>query len=133
MCAKKITLIRVLVIALALFCVGVAVLILVTNPLENDLYKGLGHNKEFFHCPTCGLTRAIYCLLTLRLKDAFYYHAFFTVTFPFLAYLVLTLFVNLFFAKKILPYPKKYSIYLYTYFALFMLFSIVRNFTTIIY
>ncbi len=130
---KKLFLVRTAIIAFYAVCIIFTVIILVKNPFTNNIYGVLSHDKSLFHCPTCGFTRAVYCLFTLQLKKAFYYHAFFITLFPVLLYLVLTLSVNLFFNKKILPYPKKYSIYLYVLFGLLIAFTVLRNFTSVIY
>ena len=130
---KKLFFVRTAIIAFYAVCIIFTIVILVKNPFENSIYGALSHDKSLFHCPTCGLTRAVYCLFTLQLKKAFYYHAFFITFLPVLLYLVLTLSINLFFNKKVLPYPKKYSIYLYTLFGLLIAFTILRNFTSIIY
>ena len=130
---KKLTLIRVGIILFYLACIIFFIYVLIKNPLENNVYiKWLFHNSEEFACPACGLTRAIYCLATFRFKEAFYYHAFFVVFLPVTAYIVITLTVNLFAGKKVLPYPKKYSVYLYIYFGLYVAFAILRNFTDVI-
>lgn len=132
--AKGLIIRRTAIIAFIAVCLVFAGYIYFFNPLENDLYGGiLFHSKTKFHCPSCGLTRAVYCLMKFDFKLAFYYHAFFVCTLPFLAYLLLTLCVNLFFNKKIIPYPKHYQIYLYAYLGLYVAFAIFRNFTTAIY
>ena len=131
---KKLTVIRAGIICFYFACILFLVYILIKKPVENDVYHILGHFIETdFHCPSCGLTRAVYCLATFQFKKAFYYHAFFVCTSPFIAYTVITLTVNLFFAKKIIPYPKKYYVYLYVYLGLYLAFAVLRNFTTVIY
>ena len=107
---NKLKLIRLAIIGFYLACILFFIYVMVKNPLEKDIYHILGHVVEMkdFHCPSCGLTRAVYCLATFQFGQAFYYHAFFTVTSPILAYIFLTLTVNLFAGKKIIPYPKRY-------------------------
>jgi hypothetical protein len=93
-----------------------------------------GLREDKISCPTAfSETSAINCLATFKFGQAFYYHAFFTVTSPILAYIFLTLTVNLYAGKKIIPYPKRYSIYLYVYLGLYLAFAVFRNFTSIIY
>jgi hypothetical protein len=75
----------------------------------------------------------VYCLATFQFGKAFYYHAFFVCTLPVLAYIFLTLTVNLFMGKKVVPYPKNYPFYLYVYLGLYIAFAIFRNFVTFIY
>ena len=132
---NKLKLIRLAIIGFYLSCILFFIYVMVKNPLEKDIYHILGHVVEMkdFHCPSCGLTRAVYCLATFQFGKAFYYHAFFTVTSPILAYIFLTLTVNLFAGKKIIPYPKRYPIYLYLYLGLYLTFAVLRNFTDIIY
>lgn len=130
---KKQFLLRAAIIAFYAACIFFTVYVLTANPLINDIYGGFSHDKRFFHCPTCGATRAIYCLLKFDFKGAFYYHAYFTVLSPIFAYILLTLTVNLFFERKIIPYPKHFAAYLYTFFALLIIFTIARNLTSSIY
>ena len=132
---NKLKLIRLAIIGFYLACILFFIYVMVKNPLEKDIYHILGHVVEMkdFHCPSCGLTRAVYCLATFQFGKAFYYHAFFTVTSPILAYIFLTLTVNLYAGKKIIPYPKRYSIYLYVYLGLYIAFAVLRNFTDVIY
>lgn len=131
---KKLTLIRASIIVFYSACLTIFIYVMVKKPLENDIYHLLGHVVEIgFHCPSCGLTRAVYCIATFQLGKAFYYHAFFTSTLPILGYIFLTLTVNLFMGKKIIPYPKKYPVYLYVYFGLYIAFAVLRNFTSVIY
>lgn len=135
MAIKKQNVLRAVIIGFYTACLLFLIYLLIRNPLENDIYHFFGHNatQNGYHCPSCGLTRAVYCLMTFQFGLAFYYHAFFVCTSPFLAYVILTLTVNLFFGKKILPYPKKYYVYLYVYLGLYVAFAILRNFTTVIY
>ena len=130
---KKIIILRAAIIAFYAACIFFIALILIANPLINDIYGGFSHDKRFFHCPACGATRALYCLLTFNFKGAFYYHAYLTVLFPVFAYVLLTLTVNLFFGRKIIPYPKNFPFYLYALLSLLLVFTVARNLTTVIY
>ena len=131
---NKLKLIRLTIIGFYLACIALFVYVMVRNPLENDIYHLFGHFGDLkYHCPSCGATRAVYCLATLQFGKAFYYHAFLTVTSPILAYIIITLTVNLFAGKKIIPYPKRYAVYLYVYLGLYIAFAVFRNFTDVIY
>ncbi len=131
---NKLKLTRFAIIAFYSACLIFFIYVMVNNPLENDIYHIMGHFTESdFHCPSCGLTRAVYCIATFQFGKAFYYHAFFTSTLPILGYIFLTLTVNLFMGKKIIPYPKKYPVYLYVYLGLYIAFAVLRNFTSVIY
>lgn len=110
-----------------------AIYVCIKNPIENNVYGILIHNENLFHCPSCGLTRAVYSLMRLDFKSAFYYHAYFTVTAPVWCYAMFCLSVNLWANRKIIPYPKKYTVVLWVLFAGWMLFSILRNFVEFIY
>lgn len=131
--SKRLVAIRVGIIVFYSLCALFAIFLYFNNPLVNDIYGFLIHKKTVIHCPSCGLTRAVYSLMHFDFASAFYYHAFFTCTFPILGYILLTLTVNLFFDKKIIPYPKRYPIFLYIYLGAFIAFSILRNFTLVIY
>ena len=130
---KKIIAIRCVIILFYLLCALFAVYLYFANPIDNDIYGFLIHQKSVIHCPSCGLTRSVYSLMHLNFKMAFYYHAFFVCTLPILCYIILTVTVNLFANKKIMPYPKRYSLFLYAYLFALIAFTIFRNFTTVIY
>ena len=130
---KKIIAIRLTIILFYLLCALFAIYLYFANPIDNDIYGFLIHQKSVIHCPSCGLTRSIYSLMHFDFKGAFYYHAFFVCTLPILGYLILTLTVNLFANKKIIAYPKRYSLFLYCYLFALIAFTIFRNFTSVIY
>ena len=130
---KKVIAIRCAIVGFYAICIAFAIYLCFANPIENDIYGFLIHKKSVIHCPACGLTRSVYSLMRFDFKNAFYYHAFFVSTLPLLGYIVLTLTVNLFANKKIMPYPKRYQIILYAYLFAFIAFSILRNFTSVIY
>lgn len=130
---KKTFFVRTAVILFYAVCIIFSIVLLIENPLKNDFYGNLIHDESLFHCPSCGLTRAWYCLMTFKFKEAFYYHAYFTILLPVILYIVLTTSVNVFFNKKIIPYPKRYSIFLYALFGILIAFTIFRNFTSVIY
>jgi len=85
------------------------------------------------HCPGCGATRAVYYLMRFNFKKAFYYHAYGAVIAPFVLYVGVALTVNLFAGKKILFLPKFNWAYYYVPLALLMVFTVLRNFTAVIY
>ena len=130
---KKLIFLRTAIITFYAVCLIFTAYILIKNPFDSDFYGIMAHDKNLFHCPSCGLTRAIYCLLTFNFKDAFYYHAYFTLFFPIIIYTVLTISVNLFFNKKVLPYPRRYPVFLYTLFGILIFFTVLRNFVSVIY
>ena len=84
-------------------------------------------------CPTCGLTRALYSILFGDFKRAFYYHALFTVGFIPLTVVATGMTINFYFQKKVLPLPKFRWIYFYLLLAVVMVFTVLRNFTVVIY
>lgn len=127
------TFVRVTIAAFWMLAVAFAIFVCFRDPIKNDIYGFAVHNEEVFRCPSCGLTRAVYSLMRFDFVSAFYYHAYFAVTFPFWGYAAVTLSVNLFAGKKIMPYPKRYAVYLWIAFALWMLFTVLRNFTSVIY
>lgn len=130
---KKLFALRAAIIAFYAACIFFIIYVLIKNPIENDIYMGFTHDKRFFHCPTCGATRALYCFLKLDFKGAFYYHAYFTLLSPIFIYIAATLSVNLFFQKRIIPYPKRPQIYLYALLFLLAAFCVLRNLTDLIY
>lgn len=130
---KDLKRVRAAIILFYAVCTLFFVYVMVSNPLKRNIYGWLMHDPSKFHCPSCGLTRAVYCLATFDFKHAFYYHALFTVLSPVLAYIVLTLTVNLFAGRKIIPYPKHYPVYLWIIFGLYIAFGVLRNFTDVVY
>ena len=130
---KSLILTRTAIILFYAVCLILLIHVLVKNPLKNNVYGFKLHDSAVFCCPSCGLTRAVYCLFTLKIKSAFYYHAFFTVFSPVIAYVMLTLTVNLFACKKVIPYPKRYGVYLWVLFGLWMAFTVIRNLTPFIF
>ena len=80
-------------------------------------------------CPSCGLTRAIWCLMHGDWVKGFYYHALFTVGFIPLTVYFTGLGVNYAIGKKVLPFPKYRWVYFYIILGVTIIFSVVRNFT----
>lgn len=130
---NKLFSLRAAIITIYAACIFFAAYVLIKNPFKSDFYAGFSHDKTLFHCPTCGATRALYCLLTLNFKGAFYYHAYFTVFSPVFLYIAAALGVNLFFQKKIIPYPKRSDVFLYALLFLLVAFTFFRNFTSVVY
>ena len=123
---------------LAVFAPILALLVIflyayLVKPYEStELFCAINRRANI-KCPTCGLTRALYSILFGDFKRAFYYHALFTVGFiPFL--LVATgMGINFYFQKKVLPLPKFRWVYFYLLLAVVIGFTVLRNFTVVIY
>ena len=130
---KKTVLMRCAIVCFWIFTVAFAVYVYISNPLENNVYGVIIHDESIFHCPSCGITRAVYSIMKLDFGSAFYYHAFLIVFAPVFGYILICLTVNLWAKKAIIPYPRKYYVYLWVFFGLWMLFSIFRNFVDFIY
>lgn len=130
---KKTVLVRAAVICVSAACLIFLTVLFFSDPINKDFYGVFVHSQGAFHCPACGLTRAVYCAMHLDFRSAFYYHAYFTALFPVLTYIAVCLAVNLFFGRKIVPYPKNAAVGLYTLLALLVVFTIVRNFSSAIY
>ena len=103
------------IVAFWLAAVAFAIYVYVKNPIENNVYGFLIHDESLFHCPSCGLTRAVYSLMRFDIASAFYYHAYFTVTSPVWAYTLVCLTANLWKGKRVIPYPSWYKIALGTF------------------
>ena len=103
------------------------------KPYEStELYCAINRRANI-KCPTCGLTRALYSILFGDFKRAFYYHALFTVGFIPLTVVATGMTINFYFQKKVLPLPKFRWIYFYLLLAVVMVFTVLRNFTVVIY
>ena len=123
-----------------LLAVIAPILITVAVLVYAYLAKPFSSTKEFCSvfkntgicCPSCGITRAAYCILNGEFKKAFYFNALFTVgIFPFS--LILTgMGVNFYIGKRALPLPKYRWIYFYVCLFVVVLFTVIRNFTAII-
>lgn len=130
---KKLAVMRVLTaIGLGALIVGV-VFVVAFNPTEKNLFPCQFYKLTQIKCPTCGATRMVYCFFTLQLGKAFYYHAYFTVTSPLVGYALITLVVNVFKGRRVLPYPKRWYIWLAVYFCGLATFGVVRNFIPYFY
>ncbi len=130
---KKMYIMRGAIVAFWLAAVAFAVYVYIKDPIENNVYGFLIHDESLFHCPSCGLTRAVYSLMRFDIASAFYYHAYFTVTSPIWAYTLVCLTVNLWNGKRVIPYPSWYKIALWVLFGLFMAFTVFRNFVGFVY
>lgn len=84
-------------------------------------------------CATCGLTRALFCLLKGDPVGAFYYHALFTVGLLSAFLLSTAYLVNFACGRRVLPLPRLRWTYFYILLALLVLFLVVRNCTDYIY
>ena len=58
------------------------------------------------YCPGCGTGRFMLALLHLEFYAAFRYHPLLFLSFPFLAYYVMKLYIAFVFGKDILPFPE---------------------------
>lgn len=126
-------LIRVAIVAFWFAVIAFSIYVFLSDPIGNDIYGFFIHDESAFHCPSCGLTRAAYCLMKLDFAGALYYHAYFTVISPVLAYSFICLTANLWAGKKIVSYPKNYPVILWVTFSLWMIFTVIRNFTDCFY
>ncbi len=84
-------LIRVAIVAFWFAVIAFSIYVFLSDPIGNDIYGFFIHDESAFHCPSCGLTRAAYCLMRLDFAGALYYHAYFTVISPVLAYFIICL------------------------------------------
>lgn len=104
---SKLTKRRIAIITVILALLILCIIVYVGNPIENAV----------FPC---------------TIKKTTYYHAYLTVMFLPIAYILTAVTVNGFFDKKIIPYPKhplaEYIICL----ALLVVFTVVRNLTPVI-
>ncbi len=130
---RKRMLVRVAIVAFWFAVIAFSIYVFLSDPIENDIYGFFIHDESTFHCPSCGLTRSAYCLMKFDFAGAFYYHAYFTVISPVLAYSLICLTANLWTGKKIVPYPKNYRAILWVTFSLWMIFTVIRNFTDCFY
>jgi len=125
--------VRISIAGFWLFAFAFAVYVYFRNPIDNNVYGFFIHDERFWHCPACGLTRAVYCLMRFDFLNAFYYHACFVILLPIIAYTAVCLSINLWVGRTVIPYPKKYSLIMWICFGMWMAFSVLRNFTMIIY
>lgn len=130
---RTLALIRVAIVAFWAVVVAFSVYVFISDPVENDIYVFFIHDESAFHCPSCGMTRATYCLMLLDFAGALYYHAFFTVAFPITAYCLICLTTYLWAGKRVLPYPKNYRAILWVLFSMWMIFTVIRNFIDCLY
>ena len=103
------------------------------KPYESTELFCAVNRRANIKCPTCGLTRALYSILFGDFKRAFYYNALFTVGFIPLTVVATGMAINFYFQKKVLPLPKFRWIYFYLLLAVVVAFTILRNFTVVIY
>ena len=116
------------------------ILLTLTIFLYAYLAKPFSSTKEFCSvfkntgicCPSCGITRAAYCILQGDFKKAFYFHALFTVGIIPFSLTLTGMGVNFYMDKKVLPLPKYRWIYFYVCLCIVILFTVIRNFVAII-
>ena len=125
---SKLTKSRIAIITVILALLILCIIVYVANPIENDIFPCTIKKTTGLSCPSCGGTRWAYCMMKFDFKKAFYYHAYLTVMFLPIMYILTAVAVNGFFDKKLIPYPKhplaEYIICL----ALLVVFTVVRNF-----
>ena len=128
-CVKhRLAIVRAVIILAFVAFVGLCVYVYFGNPIKNSLFPCGIKRRTGISCPSCGITRWLYSMLKFNFKDAFYYHAFLTVAFPLIAYILASFAVNLFVDKKIIPYiPHGLAVYIVCIVG-FAVFAIARNF-----
>jgi hypothetical protein len=129
---KKLRLLRILTAIGLGALIAAVVFVLIFNPTEN--FMGECFYRRYLHlkCSTCGATRAVYYFFTLRFGKAFYYHAYFTVLSPVMAYVALAFCVNVFCGKRVLPLRLRWW-WAVVFIGGLIAFGILRNFTAVIY
>ena len=119
--------------ALAAVAVGALItaiaVVLIVNPTDGG-FPECPYRKLNFKCTSCGATRAVYYFFTLQFGKAFYYHAYFTLTSPLVAYYIVAIFVNAFACKRVLPIWWQVA---FGYVLGLVAFTVLRNFTDVIY
>ena len=85
-------------------------------------------NKNFgLLCPSCGGTRCIINIFNGNIKEAFFYHPIFFITFIYLAAVDIIYIINIFKKNKIFLwiYPKPY--YAIIWAVILVVYTIIRN------
>lgn len=82
---------------------ALAVFLYFRDPIRGELLPCQVKARFGITCFSCGLTRALYCLLHLDLIGALRYHAWYTLWIPVVGYILLSQGVNHFFNRKLLP------------------------------
>lgn len=129
---NKLTKKRIAIIAIILALLILCIIVYVGNPIKTSMFPCSVRKRTGLCCPSCGGTRWAYCIMRLDIKGAFYYHAYLTVMFLPIVYLLTAITLNAFFDKRILPYPKHLLAEYITCLALLVVFTVARNFTTAI-
>ncbi|MBE5742286.1 MAG: DUF2752 domain-containing protein [Clostridiales bacterium] len=125
---------KIFAVILPLFTVtAIFIYSLLATPFSSKEIFCFTNRVSGIKCPSCGLTRAVWCILHWQWEKAFYYHALFTVgIIPFT--LCLTgMGVNFYLGKRVLPLPKYRWIYFYLTLGALVVFTVIRNLTPIIY
>lgn len=125
--------VRILTLTVAVIVLSVIAFVIISNPVEVKLLPCLIHSKFNVKCPSCGLTRAVYCVMTLKLGQAFYYNAYLTLLSPLVAYLCVAFLVNGVVGRRIVPLPKFRWWMLVAFLVGLIAFTVLRNFISCIY
>ncbi len=94
---------RAIILAGVALFLSLAVFLYFQDPIDGDLFPCWFKSRFGVTCPGCGLTRALYSLLHLDLLRAVRYHAWYVLCLPVAGYALLSLGLNHFFDRKILP------------------------------
>ena len=106
---------------------------LINKPFEAKEIFCFANRVTGIKCPSCGVTRAVWCMLHGDFKTAFYYNALFTVgIIPSLIFTTLSS-VNYCLENKLAYLPKYGWKYFYTALLVVIAFTVIRNFIPYIY
>lgn len=121
------------VVCPALVITAICLYAIVNKPFEKEEVFCFSNRVVGIKCPSCGVTRAVWCVLHGEIKEAFYYNALFTVgIIPTFVFTTLAS-VNYRLGNKVKYLPKYRWKYFYTALIIIVIFTIVRNFTFYIY
>lgn len=117
---------------LALVAAGVVIGILwAVDPMECGwLPKCVFHSLTGYQCPGCGVTRAAHALLNGRFVEAFSYNYFFIISIPYLLAAATAVYLPQFMPAIVRRFVVG-PVAAWGYFALFMVWWVVRNILSI--
>ena len=127
-------------INLKIFAIIIPIAVITAMFLYSYIARPFSSSGEFcwikrrfkIECPSCGLTRAIWCLMHGDWAKGFYYHALFTVGFIPFTLILTAMGINYALANR-LAILKYRWIYFYLALAVLLAFTVYRNLTTIIF